>query len=280
MKKIHRTKSGTGRVVGYIRVSSQGQVADGESLERQEEKIRAYCSLKGISDVDIIADRGISGFKSSRPGFQKLISMCSSKEVRMIIVNDLSRLSRSVRDTLAFVEDVVNKYGVEFVSLQNDIDTTSPMGKAFLAISAVFNQLARDEVSMKVKNMWAHKRSKNEKTGGCIPFGYSLVDSKRLVPLPEEQETVKHIHDLRASGHSLRDIVSDLHGKGIKTKTGREKWNPKIVKQILDRQLNELAIDATLTDTEKNIAFAEVGSALSFTDKIDEPKPNRKAALK
>ena len=280
MKKTSKTKAATGRVIGYIRVSSQGQVVDGESLERQEEKIRAYCSLKGITDVEIIADRGVSGFKSSRPGFQRLISLCSSKEARLIIVNDLSRLSRSVRDTLAFVEDVVNKHGVEFVSLQNDIDTTSPMGKAFLAISAVFNQLARDEVSMKVKNMWAHKRSKSEKTGGCIPFGYSLVDSKRLVPLPGEQATVKHIHDLRASGHSLREIVANLHDKGIKTKTGLEKWNPKIVKQILDRQLDELAVDESLTDVEKNIAFAEVGTALSFTDKIDDLKPSRKAAFK
>lgn len=278
MNRALKTKLHTGRVVGYIRVSSQGQVADGESLERQEEKIRAYCSLKGITDVEIIADRGVSGFKSSRPGFQRLISMCASKEASLIIVNDLSRLSRSVRDTLAFVEDVVNKHGVEFVSLQNDIDTTSPMGKAFLAISAVFNQLARDEVSMKVKNMWAHKRSKSEKTGGTIPFGYSLIDSKRLVPLADEQATVKHIHDLRASGHSLRDIVSNLHERGIKTKTGREKWNPKIVKQILDRQILELAGDSSIDDIEKDIAFAEVGTALSMTDKLIAKKTERKAA--
>jgi site-specific DNA recombinase len=278
MNRALKTKLHTGRVVGYIRVSSQGQVADGESLERQEEKIRAYCSLKGITDVEIIADRGVSGFKSSRPGFQRLISMCASKEASLIIVNDLSRLSRSVRDTLAFVEDVVNKHGVEFVSLQNDIDTTSPMGKAFLAISAVFNQLARDEVSMKVKNMWAHKRSKSEKTGGTIPFGYSLIDSKRLVPLADEQATVKHIHDLRASGHSLRDIVSNLHDRGIKTKTGREKWNPKIVKQILDRQILELAGDSSIDDIEKDIAFAEVGTALSMTDKLIAKKTERKAA--
>lgn len=278
MKKTPKTKHNSGKVVGYIRVSSQGQVADGESLERQEEKIRAYCSLKGISDVEIIADKGISGFKSSRPGFQRLISMCAAKEASLIIVNDLSRLSRSVRDTLAFVEDVVNRHGVEFVSLQNDIDTTSPMGKAFLAISAVFNQLARDEVSMKVKNMWAHKRSKSEKTGGTIPFGYSLVDSKRLVPLADEQATVKHIHDLRASGYSLRDIVANLHDRGIKTKTGREKWNPKIVKQILDRQILELAGDSTIDDIAKDIAFAEVGTALSMTDKLIANKTERKAA--
>ena len=60
------------KAVGYIRVSSAGQVADGESLERQEEKIRAYATLKGITDLQIIADRGISGSKSNRPGFLKL----------------------------------------------------------------------------------------------------------------------------------------------------------------------------------------------------------------
>ena len=128
------------KVVGYIRVSTNAQVADGESLERQEEQIRAFCARKGIpeADLQIISDGGLSGFKSSRPGFKSLTQLCLSKQVRMVVVYDLSRLSRSVRDTLAFVEDVMQKHGIEFVSLQNDIDTSTPMGKAFLTFNAMF----------------------------------------------------------------------------------------------------------------------------------------------
>lgn len=260
MKKIRDA------VIGYVRVSTLDQVKDGTSLERQEEQIKAYGLLKGIPNIEFIYDRGVSGYKSSRPGFQKLISRCS-QDVRMVIVYDLSRLSRSVRDTLSFVEGVLGTNGIEFVSLQNDIDTTTPMGRMFLTISAAFNQLYRDEISFKTKAAMSHKRNQNEKTGGVIPFGYSLVDAKRLIPHSHEMETVKHIHTLRASGLSLRDIVSDLQTKGIKTKTGREKWNPKVVKQILDRQLEELLSDGTIIDSEKDHALGEVGTALAFTQK-------------
>ena len=176
-------KKSRDKVIGYVRVSTQEQVRDGVSLEMQEERIRAYCTLTGLDNLEIISDRGVSGFKASRPGFQKLITRCF-KDAKMVIVYDLSRLSRSVRDTLAFVEDVLGKHGVEFVSLQNDIDTTSPMGKVFLTISATFNQFYRDEISHKTKAAMSHKRSRKEKTGGVIPFGYALVDQKRLMPLP------------------------------------------------------------------------------------------------
>lgn len=261
MKKIRES------VIGYIRVSTIDQVKDGTSLERQEEQIKAYCLLKGIPKIDFIYDRGVSGYKSTRAGFQELIARCS-KDVRMVIVYDLSRLSRSVRDTLAFVEDVLGKNGVEFVSLQNDIDTTTPMGKMFLTFSAALNEFYRDEISFKTKKAMSHKRNQKEKTGGAIPFGYSLVDAKRLIPQANEMETVKHMHTLRASGLSLREIVADLQTRGIKTKTGREKWNHKVVKQILDRQMEELLSDANIIDDEKDYALGEVGTALAFTAKV------------
>jgi site-specific DNA recombinase len=269
-----------GKVVGYIRVSSLEQANDGISLERQADQIKAYCALKGIKDFKLISDKGLSGFKSNRPGFQELLELCHSKQVKMVIVYDLSRLSRSVRDTLAFVEDVIQKRGIQFVSLQNDIDTTTPMGSAFLRINAVFNQLYRDEISFKTKEALRHKRGKGEKTGGVIPFGYRLVGESRLVPLPKEIEIIRHIHQLRKKGFSLREIIGTLESKGIKTKTGKDKWNPKVVRQILERQLLEITHDPEISDQEKDCLLEDVVGAIYETKRIKKISKKTKQPMK
>lgn len=222
------------KAVGYIRVSSQGQVADGESLERQEEKIRAYATLKGIADLEIIADRGISGSKSNRPGFVRLKEIAESKAADCIIVYDLSRLSRSVEDTIVFINRL-QKHGIDFVSLSNDIDTTTPMGKAMLTIVAAFNQLYRDEVSVKMSRMIAHKKEKQEKCGGHMPYGFSVGDSKKLIPLPFEQKVISEIKMLRAKGFSLRKIGKVLAERKIDPKLGGGKWHPQVIKEIIER---------------------------------------------
>ena len=101
--KRKNMKTETKKVIGYIRVSSQQQVEDKESLERQAEKIRAYCALKGIIGLEIISDEGISGYKTStRKGYQTLLKLCKAGQVKTLIVYDLSRLSRSLKETLTF----------------------------------------------------------------------------------------------------------------------------------------------------------------------------------
>lgn len=262
MRKVRIQPEAAKKVVAYTRVSTLGQVEDGESLERQSARIRAYCEAKGLSEPEIICDEGFSGFKSNREGFRRLVSLCESKQVKVVVVYDLSRLSRSVRDTLEFIEDTINKNGIEFVSLLNDIDTSTPTGKAFLGITAIFNQLYRDEIAYKTKEALGHKRAKKEKTGGTVPFGYELVDGVRLIPLPGEYEVVKEMHQLRQEGYSLRDIVGLLNERGVSTKTGKSKWHPQVVKEVLDRTADLICQDETLTCEEVDTLLHDVTGAL------------------
>lgn len=255
------------KIIGYIRASTPGQVQDGETLERQREQILCYCKLKGLPEPEIIADEGVSGFKSARDGFQRLIQLCKSGQAKTVIVYDLSRLSRSVRDTLEFIEDTIHLNGVEFVSLQNDIDTSTPTGKAFLTISAVFNQLYRDEISHKTTAAMQHKKSKQEKTGGTVPFGYSLVDGMKLVPEAGELQTVRFMHELRQQGCSLTEIVRELYSAGIKTKTGREVWSVQVVKDILERQVQEVCNNPELSCEQVDTILPEVLEAIEITEK-------------
>jgi site-specific DNA recombinase len=132
------------KTIGYVRCSHLEQTVDRESLRRQEEQIRAFCTRAGIAEFELIVDEGYSGYKDSRPGFKRLLKLCKANEVERVLVYDLSRLSRSVRTTLAVIEDIFHGGGIEFVALQNQIDTSTPMGKAFLTFIALFNQLYRD----------------------------------------------------------------------------------------------------------------------------------------
>jgi site-specific DNA recombinase len=223
------------RVVGYVRVSSVQQVNDGESLERQEEQIRDYCHRKELPEPEMIVDAGKSGFKDSRPGFQKLVQLCRSKAVSTVVVYDLSRLSRSVRATLNFIELDIAPNGIDFVALKNDVDTSTAMGKAFLTISAVFNQLYRDSIAEKTRAAFEHKRSKGEKTGGTVPYGHDVTGDGQLVTNHIEANVVDQILTMRGAGMTYRSIAARLTEKLIPTKTGKPAWDARVIWDIVRR---------------------------------------------
>jgi site-specific DNA recombinase len=180
----------------------------------------------------IYSDAGISGFKmKNRPGIQEALNTVRKGDI--LVVFSLSRFSRSVIEGLTEL-DCLSKRGVDFVSLTENIDTTSAMGKAFSGVIAIFNQLYRDQISEHTRMALAHKRSKREKTGGDVPLGYD-VEEGILVDNPGEQEVLCLIQELNGRGLSLRKICKALENAGHKTKRGRVNWHPQIVSQILRR---------------------------------------------
>ncbi len=120
----------------------------------------------------------------------------------------------------------------------------------------------RLNIRLMTKEALRHKSLKGEKTGGTLPFGYSLVDGFKLKALPGELETVKYMHKLRKKGFTLRGIIAELENQGIRTKTGKKRWNPKVVKGILERQIDQVCNSLELTDSEKDEALQDVTGAL------------------
>ncbi|MFG1523477.1 recombinase family protein [Halobacteriovorax sp. RZ-3] len=232
-----RETLGNKKAIGYIRVSSLEQVRDGESLERQREQITSFAKFKGY-DLEIISDEGVSGYKGNRKGFQELVSRCRLKVVDVVIVYDLSRLSRSTRGTLAFIEDEIEANRIEFISLKNDIDTSTPMGKAFLTFISLFNQLYRDEISFKTKLALQHKKEKGEFTGGKVPYGYNLLSDGTLESNPVELEAIEYILSLYESGVSYRSIAKRLTLEKIPTKTGGNRWHHDVISKIIAKWHN------------------------------------------
>lgn len=221
--------------VGYIRVSGLSQVRDQESLPRQEQRIRDYCKLRGLTEPLIIADEGVSVFKENRQGFQKLVDLCKQNRVETLIIYDLSRLSRSVRTTLAFIEDLIQKQGIEFVSLCQNIETNTPHGKAFIALLSVFNQLYRDEIAYKTKLALHHKKMKGEKYSGEVPYGFVADENGNLTRDRHEQTLIEKIQHLHSQGLSSRQIASVLEREGIRTKKGKSHWHPQTVLNLIRR---------------------------------------------
>ena len=220
------------KAIAYVRVSTQGQVDEGVSLAAQEAKLRAWAELNGAASVRVFRDEGIGGGRAdNRPGLQA--ALAAVEEGDALVCYSLSRLSRSTKDTLTLAE-ALQKRGADLVSLSEKIDTTSASGKMVFRLLAVLGEFERDQVSERTRTALAYKRTRHEKTGGGVPFGYSSR-AGRLTPKAREQATISDIIGRRQRGESLRAICAALEASGVRRKGGAAAWHPEAVKRILAR---------------------------------------------
>lgn len=157
----------------YIRVSTDAQAEEGYSIDAQKEQLAAYCVSKGIKNYEFYIDGGWSGSNINRPEIQRLIKDSQEGKISHCIVYKLDRLSRSQKDTLYLIEDVFIPNNVSFVSLNETLDTSTPMGKLMIGILSAFAQLERENIRLRTR-MGMKERVKDGywMGGGRIPFGY------------------------------------------------------------------------------------------------------------
>lgn len=217
----------------YIRVSTDAQAEEGYSIEAQQEMLEGYCKSKQIENYEFYIDGGFSGSNIERPEITRLIGDIKEKKIQAVVVYKLDRLSRSQKDTLFLIEDVLNPNGTEFVSLNENLDTSTSIGRAMLGIMSAFAQLERETIRERTR-MGMKKRVESGlwMGGGKIPFGFDYDQSKgKLIP-NRDAEKVRKIYDLYISGHSSGYIASAL---GMKY--------DRLIIQILKRRLNYGAIE-------------------------------------
>ena len=226
------------KAVGYIRVSTAGQVEDGVSLDAQEAKIKAWAEANGAAPVLIFRDEGISGKRSdNRPGLQAALEAAGAGDA--LISYSLSRLSRSTRDTLDIAEQL-QKRGADLVSLSEKIDTTSAAGKMVFRLLAVLAEFERDQIADRTRAALQYKKANGEKTGGDVPFGYKARGG-RLYPNPKERRAIEDMTARRGRGESLRAICRALETAGYRRRNGGRTWDPRIVSDILNREPSDEA---------------------------------------
>lgn len=212
----------------YIRVSTEFQAEEGYSIDAQKEQLSAYCISKGIKNYAFYIDGGWSGSNIDRPEMQKLIKDIKEDKISHVIVYKLDRLSRSQKDTLYLIEDVFNPHGVDFVSLNESMDTSTPMGRLMLGILSAFAQLERENIRLRTRmGMKERVKSGLWMGGGRIPFGYDYDKEKGILIPNKDAEKVRQIYKLYIDGKSPQDIANLL---GLKY--------DKLAIQILTRKSN------------------------------------------
>ena len=231
------------RLVGYVRVSTEGQALQGKSLQAQRQLISEYVqALQGkaaASLVEIYADEGISGTKGRkhRPGLNAALTALESGAACGIVFCSLDRLSRNAFQAVEMVMNLDKHYRVICIDYPGGgaVDTSNALARLNLRTMASFSEFFRDSISDKTKAILSVKR-RNGEVYGPVPFGKSAVDG-RLVDNPDELATLKVIHEYRKRGLGCSVIARLLNDKQLKTKRGG-KWYPNSVKQILSTQSN------------------------------------------
>lgn len=222
------------RVALYPRVSGHEQ-EDNYSIPEQIKRMKAYCEARGWMVYKIYTDSGFTGSNLERPGLQSLIKDAEKKNIDMVLVYKLDRLSRSQKDTLYLIEDVFDKHDVYFTSITENFDTSTPTGKAFLGILAVFAQFEREQIRERTM-IGKSSRAQEGKWHGSKwqPIGYDYKDGELVI---NEYEAMQfhELVDLFLQGVPLRTIETMFIQKGYKHRYGY--WAPTTMRRVLANPL-------------------------------------------
>lgn len=211
---------------------------DSMSIEGQ---IKLCRRLAG-DDAKVYSDKGYSGKNIKRPAFTALIEAVRSGAVKKIFVYRLDRFSRSIAD-FSRLWELLERYGVEFQSVTEQFDTSSPIGRAMLNIVLVFAQLERETTAERVRDNYVHRFKLGAWTGGPAPYGFDLTkvidDGKRVSSLiiNDKADVVRFIFEEYARADtSLRSVAKHLTEKGIRGPR-REVWDNVTLSRLLHSPL-------------------------------------------
>lgn len=224
------------RVAIYVRVSTQEQAKEGYSIGEQLERLQKYCDAMTWVIHKKYIDPGYSGANTERPALQELIKDVKAGLVDKVVVYKLDRLSRSQLDTLYLIEKVFLSNGTDFVSMNENFDTSTPFGRAMIGILAVFAQLEREQIKERMA-MGREARVKSGKWKGArAPIGYDYDVNTGLLTVNEyEKMQILEAVDLFLNNTPLNKIETIFHEKGYRHKYGE--WNTRTLKRILGNKI-------------------------------------------
>jgi len=209
----------------------------GESIENQIQLCKEYAQTqlknKNITEFIIYEDEGFSGGNTNRPEFQRLLEDAKARKFDVLICYRLDRISRNVADFSTTLE-VLQKYDIDFVSIREQFDTSSPMGRAMIYIASVFAQLERETIAERIRDNMLELAKTGRWLGGTTPIGYNSksvtyidenMNERKMVKLkqvPKELETVKLIYQKYLEYKSLSKVETFLLQRKYKTKRGAD----------------------------------------------------------
>jgi site-specific DNA recombinase len=205
----------------------------GESINNQIIACKEYLKRLNIEDYIIYEDEGFSGKNTTRPQFKNMLRDAKNKRFDILICYRLDRVSRNVSDFSTLIEEL-EKYNISFISVNEQFDTTNPMGRAMMYISSVFGQLERETICERVRFNMTELSKTGRWLGGLTPTGFiskqiKYIDEKskertmfELIPIKEELVIVKLIFDKYLELKSLSQVMKYLLTNNIKSKKGND----------------------------------------------------------
>jgi DNA invertase Pin-like site-specific DNA recombinase len=222
------------KLIGYIRVSSEGQ-ADNTSLEDQQEKIAAYCTALNHELIGTYQDVQSGGKSDNRKGLQTAIADVLAGKADGIIVLKLDRLARLASDVLTLIDKQLQPNNKALVIIDINMDTSTATGKLVLTMLAGVAEFEKSQINERTKNgKKARAKTSPYANGGAPKFGCK-ADNKNLIADDKEQEIINIIKRHYKSGKSQRQIAEYLNKQGILSKQGKQ-WSSTTVGRILDRE--------------------------------------------
>ena len=199
-------------VYGYARVSTENQL-ENYSIDEQVDRIKAYCTARGWLLQNIYIDAGYSGGNTNRPDLQRLLKDIKTHAPNIVLVYKLDRLSRSQKDTMMLIEDTFLAQNIDFVSINENFDTSTPFGRAMVGILAVFAQLEKDQITERF-TMGRIGRSKAGyyQGGATTPIGYKYIDGELIVDEYAALQ-VQEVYQLFLAGKSINGIYRIMSQK-------------------------------------------------------------------
>ena len=209
----------------------------GESIGNQIELCRDYVrNMFGGEYVDrcmVFEDEGFSGGNLKRPAFQRMMADVRKRKFKAIVVYRLDRISRNISDFTGLIDELT-KLNVSFVSIREQFDTSTPMGRAMMFIISVFSQLERETIAERIRDNMHELAKTGRWLGGKVPLGFRseavshlTADGRsrksfQLVSAAEEAAIPKMIFDLYTETDSLTAVEGELLRRRIKTGQGKD----------------------------------------------------------
>jgi DNA invertase Pin-like site-specific DNA recombinase len=205
----------------YTRVSTDsGLDQEFNSLDAQYDAASAYIRSQAHAHWSLIRarydDGGFSGGSTDRPALQRLLEDVKARRVNIIVVYKVDRLTRSLADFAKLVE-LFDAHGVSFVSVTQQFNTTTSMGRLTLNVLLSFAQFEREVTSERIRDKIAASKRKGLWVGGTVPLGYALKDGKLFV-VEKEAEQVRTIFTRYLELASVNRLVLHLREKNFRTK--------------------------------------------------------------
>ena len=238
--------------------------ADSLSIQGQID----LCRQKAGEEVQIYQDKGYSGKNTNRPAFQRMMEDVERGRIQKIIVYRLDRFSRSIAD-FGRLWELLKRHDVEFVSINETFDTSTPMGRAMLNIIMVFAQLERETTAQRVRDNYYQRARLGAWPGGPAPYGFEIGKlpgpDGNLLPglLPNEQAPVveRIFQDYAMEGASLGSVARALNADGIPAPK-RAVWDNVSLSRILHSPVYVMA--------DEDVYLYYQGKGLNFANRLEE----------